>query len=62
MEYLDTAALVVLALHGAAVAVVNVTNTPAPNTTWGRVYKGIEFLAGLATARVKQKGIARLIR
>ena len=43
-------------LHILAKIYVSVTNTPKQGTTWSKVYKGIEVLAGIA-GKVKQEGI-----
>ncbi|MTJ81719.1 MAG: hypothetical protein F8N37_11975 [Telmatospirillum sp.] len=36
--------------------IVSTTATPAPNTTWGRIYHGLEVFAGLY-GRAKEIGI-----
>lgn len=41
------------ALHAAAAIVVNLTPTPADNAVLGKVYKVIEFLAGIVTYKAK---------
>jgi hypothetical protein len=39
-----------------ASAITAMTPTPDPNTTWGKVYRGIE-IAGLVVAKAKQRGV-----
>lgn len=51
---MDTVLLVLVAIHGAALGVVNLTPTPAPGSTWSKVYMVIEVLAGLLTPLAKQ--------
>lgn len=41
------------AVHAAAAIVVNLTPTPADNAFLGKVYKGIEFLAGIVSYKAK---------
>ncbi len=43
-----------VALHGAALAIVNLTPTPADDAFLGKVYKVVEFFAGLVTSKAKQ--------
>jgi hypothetical protein len=62
MAYLDLLGLIVLAIHGAAVAVINVTDTPDPNTKLGKAYRILEFAAGLVTKRSKDTFISRILR
>ena len=52
---------VVIAVHGAAVAIVNLTPTPKDNETLGRysrmavkLYRAIEILAGVVSPLVKR--------
>jgi hypothetical protein len=52
---------VVIAIHGAAVAIVNLTPTPKDNEALGRysrmavkVYRAIEILAGVVSPLVKR--------
>ena len=52
---------VVIAIHGAAVAIVNLTPTPKDNEALGRytkmavkLYRAIEILAGVITPLVKR--------
>jgi hypothetical protein len=44
----------VLAAHALAVAVVNLTPTPKDNEIVGKVYKVIEFVAGIFTRKAKE--------
>lgn len=44
----------VAALHGLAVAIVNLTPTPKDDEVLAKVYRGIEVVAGIFTARAKQ--------
>lgn len=48
-------ALIILlpVIHMAASAIVAATGTPPENSTWGKVYKVIEFIAGV-TEKTKQ--------
>lgn len=43
----------VVALHGVALAVVNLTPTPKDNDALSKVYGYVEKLAGLFTTKVK---------
>ena len=52
---------VVIAIHGAAVAIVNLTPTPKDNETLGKytrmavkLYRAVEILAGVVTPLVKR--------
>jgi hypothetical protein len=49
----DTILALLAALHAAAVAIVNLTPTPWDNQVYGKVYKGIEFAAGIFSYRAK---------
>lgn len=42
-----------VALHGAAIAIVNLTPTPRDDEVLARVYKVVEAVAGIFTARAK---------
>ena len=44
---------ILLALHGLAVVIVNLTPTPADDKVLGKVYKLIELIGGLWTKRAK---------
>lgn len=61
MAYLELIGMAVLAVHGAATAIVNVTNTPDPDSKLGKAYRLIELAAGLVTKRSKQTSIDRLM-
>lgn len=43
-----------LALHGLAVAVVNLTPTPKDDEIVAKAYKFVELLAGVLTKKVKE--------
>ena len=45
--------LILLAAHGLAVAIVNLTPTPKDDSIVAKAYKVIEFLAGLVTKNAK---------
>ncbi len=45
---------IILALHGAAVLIVNLTDTPKDDDLMGRFYRGVELLAGIFTPLVKR--------
>lgn len=45
---------IILALHGAAVLIVNLTDTPKDNDLVGQFYRGIELFAGIFTPLVKR--------
>lgn len=53
---MDTEAIVtvIVAAHALAVAIVNLTPTPKDNAVLGKVYKGIEVVAGIITSTAKQ--------
>jgi len=53
MNYASTAIAAVLALHTAAIAVVNLTPTPKDNAVVEVVYKVVEVLAGVITPAAK---------
>lgn len=44
------------AVHGLALAVVNLTPTPADNEALAKVYRVVEIVAGLFTGKVKDNG------
>lgn len=44
---------VLFAIHAAAVAVVNLTPTPADDAVVAKVYRFIEFLAGIVSVKAK---------
>ena len=45
---------IVLALHGAAVLIVNLTDTPKDDELIARFYRTIELFAGLVTPLAKR--------
>lgn len=45
---------VILALHGAAVLIVNLTDTPKDDDLVSRFYRAIELFAGLVTPLAKR--------
>lgn len=45
---------IVLALHGAAVLIVNLTHTPKDDELVSRFYRAIELFAGLVTPLAKR--------
>lgn len=45
---------ILLALHGAAVLVVNLTDTPKDDDLVARFYRGVELFAGIFTPLVKR--------
>lgn len=45
---------VLLAIHGVAVAIVNLTPTPKDDVAVAKSYRLIEIMAGIFTKRVKQ--------
>lgn len=55
---MDTEAIVtvIVAIHALAVAIVNFTPTPKDNAVLSKVYKVIEFGAGIITSTAKQTG------
>jgi hypothetical protein len=44
----------ILAAHGLALAVVNLTPTPKDNEALSKVYRVVEWLGGIFTSKVKQ--------
>jgi len=53
-EYADEAVAFALALHAAALIIVNATNTPADDAVLAKAYKAIEFVAGFVTYKAKK--------
>jgi hypothetical protein len=51
---LETILTVILALHGAAIAVVNLTPTPKDDAFVGKVYKVVEAFAGIFGVKAKE--------
>ena len=45
---------ILLALHGAAVLIVNLTDTPKDDDAVARFYRGVELFAGIFTPLVKR--------
>jgi len=45
---------ILVAIHGVALMIVNLTPTPKDNETLAKVYPFIEFLAGLVSEKTKQ--------
>lgn len=50
----DAIAAVLLAVHAAAVAIVNLTPTPKDDDIMAKLYKPIEWLAGILTKKAKE--------
>lgn len=50
----DAILAVVVALHGLALAIVNLTPTPRDDEIVGKAYKVVEFLAGVFGRTVKE--------
>lgn len=50
---MNTIMIVMASVHALAIAIVNLTPTPADNVWLGKVYKVIEKLAGVFTAAAK---------
>ena len=46
---------VLAALHGLAIAIVNLTPTPKDDETFAKIYRVVEILAGICTKRAKDK-------
>lgn len=45
---------ILLALHGAAVLIVNLTDTPKDDDLVSRFYRGVELLAGIFSPLAKR--------
>lgn len=45
---------VIAAVHGLALAVVNLTPTPIDDQWYGRIYKAVEFAAGVFSYKAKE--------
>ena len=54
LNYLDVGLTVLLAAHGLAVTIVNLTPTPKDDEIVAKVYRGIEIVAGFIHPRAKQ--------
>lgn len=50
----DALAAALLAAHGLAVIIVNLTPTPKDNEWVAKLYKPIEWLAGILSKKVKE--------
>ena len=50
----DAIAAVLLAVHATAIAIVNLTPTPKDNDIVAKLYKPIEWLAGILTKKAKE--------
>ena len=46
---------VLAALHGLAIAIVNLTPTPKDEETFAKIYRVVEILAGICTKLAKDK-------
>jgi len=46
---------VLAALHGLAIAIVNLTPTPKDNEVIAKIYRVVEILAGILSDRAKDK-------
>ena len=46
---------VLAALHGLAIAIVNLTPTPKDDETLAKIYRVVEILAGICTKLAKDK-------
>jgi len=53
-ENRETVLAIVVASHGLALAIVNITPTPKDNKILAKVYRIIEMVAGIETRRVKE--------
>lgn len=45
---------VLLAAHGLALAIVNLTPTPKDNDALSKVYRVVEWMGGIVTSKAKQ--------
>jgi hypothetical protein len=50
----EAVAIALLAAHGAAVAIVNLTPTPKDDEVVAKLYKPIEWLAGILSKKAKE--------
>lgn len=50
----DSILVAVLAVHAAALAIVNLTPTPKDDEIVAKAYKVVEFVAGFVTKKAKQ--------
>lgn len=56
LDHWEGIAGIMAALHGFAVAIVNLTDTPVEGTFQHHMYRHVERAAGLITDRAKQTG------
>ena len=54
-ENLEALLAVLAALHGLAIAIVNLTPTPKDNEVIAKIYRVVEILAGILSDRAKDK-------
>lgn len=54
LEKAQTAVEILLAVHGLALLIVNLTPTPKDDEALAKYYKAVEFLAGLVTKLAKR--------
>lgn len=54
IPYFTEILTVVLAAHAVALAIVNLTDTPADDEAVAFVYKIVEYIAGIATTKAKE--------
>lgn len=55
IENWETFLSVLAALHGLAIAIVNLTPTPKDNEVLAKIYRVVEIIAGILTSRAKDK-------
>jgi len=53
-NHYDELAVLLSCLHGIAAVIVNYTDTPKDNDALAKVYRVVEFVAGIWTAKAKQ--------
>lgn len=54
LAHWETIVAVLAGLHAVALAIVNLTPTPADNILLGKVYKVVEAIAGVVTKTAKE--------
>ena len=54
IPYFTEILAVVIAAHAVALAIVNLTSTPRDDEAVAFVYKIVEYIAGIATTKVKE--------
>lgn len=54
LDNLDAIFIALAAIHAAAVAITNLTPTPADDAVVSKVYRWIEVAAGVVTRRAKE--------